>query len=211
MLMLRVTPVLCWSCHSLVLPPQPYCSECDAIQQPAPLSPFAQLGLPIDVFIEKQTLTDAYIKAIALVHPDRAAQRSKKEQLFALEHSTAINAAYRTLSDTYQRALCCYTLAGGKPFPETSTDQELLLYALEQREALQEADNPEKIRALMDDVQKKTARALEKIASALRDNDLEHAAKALLWLRYGEKFQADAHRRLTTGQHQQSVIDSLFI
>jgi len=193
--MTAIAPALCWSCHSVVSAPQVTCSACGVLLPPWPLSPFALLGLPVSVHLNTDTLTAAYLKAIAPVHPDTAARRSKKEQLFAAQHAAAVNAAYQALSNLYQRALCCYTLAGGAPFPETSTDKQLLTHVLEQREALSEADTVAAIDSLVAASAKNKVAALDRIANALDNDEPEKAVTALLWLRYEEKFSGEAEQR----------------
>src|SRR5215510_1316310 len=108
---------------------------------------FARLGLPAALDLEPASLDRAYFALQRQWHPDRFANRPADERARASAEAAALNDAYRTLKDPLSRAVYLAELRGvalpgdGK----TIDDPDLLMEAMEAREALHEAENVEAV------------------------------------------------------------------
>src|SRR5215213_11768179 len=117
---------------------------------------FARLGLPA-------ALDRAYFALQRQWHPDRFVAKPAAERARASTEAAALNDAYRTLKDPLSRAVYFAGLKGielpgdGK----TIDDPDLLMEAMEAREALHEAATPEAVDALATQVRQDMKQALE--------------------------------------------------
>lgn len=158
---------------------------------------FARLGLPAALDLEPASLDRAYFALQRQWHPDRFVSRSPEERARASTEAASLNDAYRTLKDPLSRAVYLAQLRGVE-LPgdgKTIDDPELLMEAMEAREALHEA-------ATLDAVDTLTARsrndlqvALAGLGSLFLANDGAAIRKALLRLRYLDKFAEEARAR----------------
>ena len=78
---------------------------------------------------------------------------------------------------------------------KTIDDPELLMEAMEAREALHEASAPEAVDALAAEARQGVQKALAGLASLFLANDRAAIRKALLRLRYLDKFAEEARAR----------------
>ncbi|HZH02233.1 MAG TPA: Fe-S protein assembly co-chaperone HscB, partial [Myxococcaceae bacterium] len=76
------------------------------------LTYFDAFGLPPRFALDPLTLEGGFRERSLQFHPDRFAQGSPKERRLALEHSTALNEAYKTLKDPARRAFYLLKLRG---------------------------------------------------------------------------------------------------
>jgi molecular chaperone HscB len=92
----------CWKCgqqegHSL------FCTSCHALQEPA--SDYYQLlGLPRKLSISQDELQAHFYELSRHLHPDLFTRKPERERQYALEASSILNDAYRTLRDAVKRA-----------------------------------------------------------------------------------------------------------
>src|SRR5262247_4547577 len=111
---------------------------------------FARLGLPAALDLEPASLDRAYFALQRQWHPDRFVARPAEERARASVEAAALNDAYRTLKDPLSRAVYLAEMKGvalpgdGK----TIDDPDLLMEAMETREALHEADTIEAVERL---------------------------------------------------------------
>src|ERR1700750_3423466 len=111
---------------------------------------FARLGLPAALDLEPASLDRAYFALQRQWHPDRFANRPPDDRARAAVEAAALNDAYRTLKDPLSRAVYLAELRGvalpgdGK----TIDDPDLLMEAMEAREALEEAETAAAIEGL---------------------------------------------------------------
>ena len=159
---------------------------------------FARLGLPAALELEPASLDRAYFALQRQWHPDRFVARPPEERARASTEAAALNDAYRTLKDPLSRAVYLAGLKGVE-LPgdgKTIDDPDLLMEAMEAREALHEAATPEAVDALAgkarDDMTGSRSTALGSLF--LRD-DKPAIRKALLRLRYLDKFAEEARAR----------------
>ena len=158
---------------------------------------FARLGLPAALDLEPASLDRAYFALQRQWHPDRFANRPPDERARASAEAAALNDAYRTLKDPLSRAVYLAELKGvalpgdGK----TIDDPDLLMEAMETREALHEADTVEAIDALAAKARDDIRVSLSGLGSLLLRDDKPAIRKALLRLRYLDKFAEEARAR----------------
>ena len=158
---------------------------------------FARLGLPAALDLELAQLDRAYFSRQRQWHPDRFVGRPPDERARASIEAAALNDAYRTLKDPVDRAVYLATLKGVE-LPgdgKTIDDPDLLMEAMEAREALHEAATVEEVDSLAGEARKDTKAALVGLASLLLQDDKPAIRKTLLRLRYLDKFAEEARAR----------------
>ena len=158
---------------------------------------FARLGLPAALDLDAGTLDKAYFAQQRLWHPDRFVAKPAEERARASVEAAALNDAYRTLKDPLSRAVYLAELSGvdmpgdGK----TIDDPELLMEAMEAREELHEAGSTQAVDALADKVRADMKASLSGLGSLFLAGDKSAIRKALLRLRYLDKFAEEARAR----------------
>ncbi len=158
---------------------------------------FARLGLPAALDLELAQLDRAYFARQRLWHPDRFVGRPAEERARASIEAAALNDAYRTLKDPVDRAVYLATLKGVE-LPgdgKTIDDPDLLMEAMEAREALHEATTVDEVEVLAGRARKDVEAALGGLASLLLQDDKPAIRKTLLRLRYLDKFAEEARAR----------------
>jgi molecular chaperone HscB len=158
---------------------------------------FARLGLPAALDLEPASLDRAYFALQRQWHPDRFANRPADERARASAEAAALNDAYRTLKDPLSRAVYLAELRGvalpgdGK----TIDDPDLLMEAMEAREALHEAASVDAVDRLTAEARADMKKSLSGLGSLFLANDKAAIRKALLRLRYLDKFAEEARAR----------------
>jgi len=158
---------------------------------------FARLGLPAALDLEPASIDKAYFVLQRQWHPDRFVARPPDERARASSEAAALNDAYRTLKDPLSRAVYLAELRGvalpgdGK----TIDDPDLLMEAMEAREALQEAASADAVDALAEQARKQTRDALKELSDLFLQDDKPAIRKTLLRLRYFDKFAEEARAR----------------
>jgi molecular chaperone HscB len=92
----------CWQCgqeegHSL------FCASCHALQQPES-DYYALLGIPRKLNLSQDELQARFYELSRRLHPDLFTRHPERERRYALEASSILNDAYRTLRDPVKRA-----------------------------------------------------------------------------------------------------------
>jgi molecular chaperone HscB len=163
---------------------------------------FARLGLPAALDLEPATLDRVYFAAQRQWHPDRFVGRPPEERARASTEAAGLNDAYRTLKDPLSRAFYLAEL-NGVELPgdgKTIDDPDLLMEAMEAREALHEAATPDAVDALAAQARQDMRQALEGLGTLFLRHDNAAIRKALLRLRYLDKFAEEARARRTNLQ-----------
>lgn len=204
----------CWSCQK-PSGGEILCTACGAIQ---PLPPgadhFAVFGLPRRFELALPDLEKRFREQSFQVHPDRFARKAPRERRIALERSTALNDAYRTLKDPLRRATYLLGLNGIKVESEqggsamAKLPAEFLEEIMELREGLLEAQGAGDAGAvgkLVARVQERRDRAIAEVDAALADLPvpparpdaarLASAGAALAQIRYYDRFVAEVEGR----------------
>ena len=160
---------------------------------------FARLGLPAALDLEPASLDRAYFALQRQWHPDRFVGRPPEERAKASTEAAALNDAYRTLKDPLSRAVYFAGLKGVE-LPgdgKTIDDPDLLMEAMEAREALHEAKTVEAVDTLAAESRQGMQAALSGLGSLFLRDDKPAIRKALLRLRYLDKFAEEARARRT--------------
>jgi len=195
----------CWNCQSELVAAPVVCPRCGKVQPvPAGATLFDALGLEPAVEVDLPALERTYRERSLLVHPDRFATAQARERRFALEQTTLLNDAYRTLRDRAARAFYLLKLNGRDLTREDAGGQMAMPHAfleevMELREALdghRAARALEPARGMAEDVGHRRAAALEEAERALRQllsggeraAALDSASHALARVRYFTRF-----------------------
>jgi len=158
---------------------------------------FARLGLPAALDLEPASLDRAYFALQRQWHPDRFVNRPPDERARASVEAAALNDAYRTLKDPLSRAVYLAELKG-IPLPgdgKTIDDPDLLMEAMEAREALHEAETVVVVDQLAAEARDDMKSSLVGLGSLFLRDDKPAIRKALLRLRYLDKFAEEARAR----------------
>jgi molecular chaperone HscB len=158
---------------------------------------FARLGLPAALDLEPASLDRAYFALQRQWHPDRFVARPPDERARASSEAAALNDAYRTLKDPLSRAVYFAELRGVE-LPgdgKTIDDPDLLMEAMETREALHEAATSDAVEALAAEAKRTAQEALDGLADLFLHEDKPAIRKTLLRLRYLDKFAEEARAR----------------
>ena len=158
---------------------------------------FARLGLPAALDLDAGALDKAYFARQRQWHPDRFVGKPAEQRAKASVEAAGLNDAYRTLKDPLSRAVY---LAGlnGVELPgdgKTIDDPELLMEAMETREELHEAGSIAAIDVLTAKVRDDMQKSLAGLGDLFLANDKPAIRKALLRLRYLDKFAEEARAR----------------
>ena len=102
--------------------------------------PFAVLGLPARMDLDREELEAAYLRLSRESHPDFHRGGDEAERLAVLSRSAEVNDAYRTLRDPWRRAEALIASRDPQAMEKTKTLCPMfLMEAMEMREAVTEA------------------------------------------------------------------------
>lgn len=157
------------------------------------LDHFARLGLERGWKLDRDALEQHYLERSRRYHPDRFVGADSATRRAALEHSSAVNTAYRTLRDPVSRAEYLVKLGGidldssdphtGAPRPE----QAFLIEMIERREGLEHASR-QQLDTLRDEVEAEMDEVFDRALAAIEQADVRTAAAALVHRRYLDRF-----------------------
>ncbi len=173
---------------------------------------FAVFGLPRAFEVDPIALEKRFRELSFEHHPDRHARESARERLIALEKTTALNDAYRTLRDPLRRAAHLLALNGLQIESESGRDSamaklppEFLEEIMELREALVEArseGDETALGRLVATVKERRAQAIAAVTASLRELPaspdparLAEAGAALARIRYYDRFDQEVEGR----------------
>lgn len=196
----------CWRCRASVGVEAAACNGCGVLQPPRAVDHFTRLGLAVGFALDRALLERRYFDLQRRFHPDRFAGRPAEERALALRHATAINEAYDHLKAPLRRAAYLLTLldpAYKRDDSVTEKDPELLMDALERREALAEASSTDEVDALSERNKRDLDACLLRVGEAFAAKNLAEADREIARLKYLSKFLDDARdrrRRLGEGR-----------
>jgi molecular chaperone HscB len=194
------TPALraCWSCSGAVDKDGLFCVTCGALQPPVPADHFARMGMAAGFDVDVPALERRYFALQRRMHPDRYAARLPKEREFSQQHAANLNDAFQTLRAPVARAEYLLSMLG-KPMrgsgEETVDDEEILVQAMEMREALAEAGHQAEVDADLASAVEQAKEVEGELAAALAAHNLDVAGRLTLRLKYLHKFLEDARER----------------
>lgn len=189
--------VKCWSCKGPVSTRALFCHTCGTIQPPQQVDHFTRLGLVPRYDVDAAELERAYFGYQRVVHPDRFASKSAREKALSQSQAVSINEAFETLRDPLARAIYLLALRGA-PLPaddKTVNDPELLMAAMEDREALDDAGTAAQLDAFARQTQDKYEQTVNEIGALFGRDDLAGAARLTLTLRYLAKLRDEVRAK----------------
>jgi molecular chaperone HscB len=130
----------CWSCRADAAGAH-FCPSCGKIQPlPREADYFSFLGLPEKLALDPADLDERFLRLSWRLHPDNFVRASPYEQTLALERSSQLNDAYRTLADPVARVEYLLGRYGARKEGETrqQAPPELLEEVFELNESLEE-------------------------------------------------------------------------
>jgi molecular chaperone HscB len=188
----------CWSCKGPVAVHVLFCHTCGAIQPPGQLDHFRRLGLEPDFDVDLDLVEKRYLGFQRAVHPDRFASKPARERAFAESQAVALNEAYETLKDPLRRAAYLLSLNGidaSVSKDETVRDPELLMEAMEAREALIEAGSVEQVEKLQAEAGADAIAILAELSKAFASDNLEAANRLTTRLKYLRRYLEETRTR----------------
>jgi len=194
----QAAPIACWSCRGAVAAGMPFCATCRAVQPPGGADHFARLGLARGYDVDIAELDRRYFALQRQLHPDRFVAKTGRERAIAQSQAASLNDAYETLRDPLSRAVYLLRLDGilvEREDGATISDPELLMEAMEMREALAEAGDAAAVGAVAERMEHERRATLERIATAFRAGDKDAAHKATLRLKYLVRLDDDIRGR----------------
>lgn len=159
---------------------------------------FELFHLPQQYAVDLKALDQAYREVQNQVHPDKFARSPDAEKRVAMQWATRANEAYQTLRSPMRRATYLCELNGVDLETESNTAMApaFLMQQMEWREALDEAESPEAVARLREEVDAGRASALSSLG-ALIDGQGDHpaAAQQVRALMFIERFAQDVEDR----------------
>lgn len=186
----------CWNCQADT-GGAAFCPACGKIAlRPPNATHFDPFGLAPGWELDPGQLEAKYRALSLQLHPDRFAQAPPKERRLSLEHTSALNEAYRTLKDPVRRAFYLLRLQGVNLEDEAAAERarmpmDFLEEVMELREALDTArakKDADRVQEMAADVQRKKKACMEQAVVALKAAETQKAAHALGRVRYYERF-----------------------
>lgn len=113
----------CWSCGDMRA--AQFCRSCGSVQPPAPTDYFSFFGLPRKLHLDTEKLQQQMYALSRRLHPDVYGRATPQEQEWALEQTSKLNDAFRTLRDPVLRTEYLLKLEGIKAGEQSRQATEL--------------------------------------------------------------------------------------
>jgi len=158
---------------------------------------FELFGLPPRFSIDLATLESTFRRLQGELHPDRHVSNSEMQRRVALQLSTTVNDAYRTLRHPTSRAQCLIDMAEQPEAKKSgaTVPAAFLLAQMEWREAIESACAAQdvlELEALAHRLRNEMSTQEKNLADALDTrNDFQSAAVRVNELRFYERLRAD--------------------
>lgn len=164
------------------------------------LNPFAVFDLPIDFQLDMQALNARYLTLQKALHPDNFASAGAAEQRVAMQKSTEVNDALKTLKDPILRAEAIIALnTGTQQYLEQKSTQDVafLMQQLQWREQLEEVErqkDEEALESFSQEINQETQQLLTALSEALQEQQWALAAQFCDKLRFTRKLSEEIER-----------------
>jgi molecular chaperone HscB len=211
--------MICWSCEREA-GAGAVCAACGALQPADDRADlFAVLGVPARFTVDLAAAEAAYKELSRQVHPDRFATADPRARRASLARTMQLNLAWRTIKDPLRRAEYLLARAGidvGEKKSSTGDDDRgthkvaappaFLLEILELNDELTAArkdGDTVKVAFMAEEMRGRAQESMKTIGAALdagTPGQLEEAARALVAMRYYQRFIDDAARH-ESGRH----------
>ena len=160
---------------------------------------FELFGLPRRFELDPAALDARWRELQAEVHPDRFVSHGSTAQRLAMQWAVRVNEAYRRLKDPLLRAGTLCRLGGVEVDVDINSalPTSFLVEQMQWREALDEADSVDAVKALESTVGKRRRTDLNQLSDAIDvRSDLKDAAGLVIGLMFVERLAGEIDRRL---------------
>ncbi|MCR1836927.1 Fe-S protein assembly co-chaperone HscB [Rodentibacter caecimuris] len=164
------------------------------------LNPFEIFNLPVDFQLDMQSLNTRYLEMQKTLHPDNFVSSTAVEQRIAMQKSTEVNDALKTLKDPILRAEAIILMNTGeqKDLEQKSVqDVAFLMQQLQWRERLENLENQKDETALDNfakEIKQETLQLLTALSDTLRSQQWEKASQLCDKLRFTRKLTEEIER-----------------
>ncbi len=161
---------------------------------------FALFGMPPRFAIDLGKLEESFRRLQAKLHPDRHVSNTELERRIALQLSTTINDAYRTLRYPSSRAQCLIDMAAGPDAKNSGAGMStaFLMAQMEWREMIASARHDVlQLESLAQKLRNEVLEQENELADALdMRSDFQNAAMRVNELRFYERLHAEINESL---------------
>lgn len=182
-----------------------FCDKCSIVQNPHEYDNYFKVfDLAEDFDVDHKQLTLKYRKMQSLLHPDKFSNRTTEEQQISETYSTLVNKAYDTLQIPMKRAQHMLSLRNEK-IEETNeiSDKEFLMEIMELNEEIDEADTPEKLKALEQKNKQMLSKITQEISEYFSANDIIKAKESIIKMKYFSSINS----RINNLLREQGIVD----
>uniref|UniRef100_A0A182XB84 J domain-containing protein n=1 Tax=Anopheles quadriannulatus TaxID=34691 RepID=A0A182XB84_ANOQN len=188
----------CWKCSSSDINNTFFCASCGVLRESAEKEDYFELlKLKKEFNIDTLKLVQNYRHIQSMIHPDKFAQKSEHEKAIALEWSSLINKAYKTLSKSIERGKYLLTLNGVTISEDnTSLDKEFLLAMMDLNESVEDAETADELKNIASNVSVNIEHLNSKLVQHFKANDLDGAKEAIIRLKYMNNIERTVKEKL---------------
>ncbi|XP_053663508.1 iron-sulfur cluster co-chaperone protein HscB [Anopheles marshallii] len=176
----------CWKCGNFEVTNMFFCASCGAIRETLKEQDFFELlKISKEFKIDSSTLVQNYRHIQSMIHPDKFAHKSEQEKAIALEWSSLVNKAYRTLSKSIERGKYLLALSGVTISEEnTSVDKEFLFTMMDVNESVEDAQTTEELQKIASQLSVNIEDLNSKLDQLFESNDMDGAKETIIRLKY---------------------------
>ena len=159
------------------------------------LNPFQIFDLPVDFQLDEKALNTRYLELQKALHPDNFVSSSALEQRVAMQKSTEVNDALKTLKDPIFRAEAIIALNTGEQ--KSTQDVAFLMQQLQWREQLEELEHQkdeEALNAFAKEIKQETQSLLTALSESLTSQQWTKASQQCDKLRFSRKLSEEIER-----------------
>ncbi|OOF41124.1 Fe-S protein assembly co-chaperone HscB [Rodentibacter mrazii] len=164
------------------------------------LNPFEIFDLPVDFQLDTQVLNVRYLELQKALHPDNFVSASATEQRIAMQKSTEVNDALKTLKDPILRAeaIVALNLCEQQDIEQKSTqDVAFLMQQLQWRELLENVESQkdeQALNALAAEIRQETQQLLTALSYSIQTQQWAQTTQLCDKLRFTRKLTEEVER-----------------
>lgn len=167
---------------------------------------FTLFGLPVAFEIDKEALKKSFLSLQKTHHPDQSTQTNPNHM------ATLINHAYHTLQNDNQRAMHLLEIAGVACELNTSiNDWDFLDEMMEFRMTLDDTQNPNELRTLLDTINGQKLHHNEAFNTLYQAQNWQDAKIIAQKLQFLDKLSDDVADKITQSLNINADDDSLYV
>jgi len=172
---------------------------CDRLQPVKPVDYFERMGSPKRFDIDPIKLEKRYKALQWKLHPDRYPAATEEEQHIAAQQSASVNEAYQVLRKPESRASYLLHLLGIdiSETGETICDPEILMEAMESREAVDSAQDQVELKEIQADIQERIRGCTQDLAVSFKEGNLVKAKRLAVRLSYLSKISDVLYEKIS--------------